>query len=94
MTEPLLMYPGEGMQLKEVGRRLGVPTETLRNWFRKYKIGNRTLDGGRIYISIVATLMIQSADAEALQAYLNGDRKSPRVVKYFEHLGISTRGLG
>ncbi|MGV8830434.1 MAG: hypothetical protein ACOH2N_00540 [Devosia sp.] len=94
MTEPLLMYPGEAMQMKEVGRRLKIPTETLRNWFRKYGIGNRTLDGGRIYMSIVAALMIQHDDGEALAAYLDGDRKSSRVLKYFDHLGISTRGVG
>lgn len=80
--------------MKEVGRRLNVPSETLRNWFRKYRIGNRTLDGGRIYMSIVAALMIQSDDPEALQAYLDGDRTSPRVLKYFSHLGISTKGMG
>lgn len=60
---------------------------TLRTWCHIHHIGRRVA-GGQWSVSRVALMMLLESDAKALKAYLDGDRSSELVLRYFRRVGI------
>lgn len=85
---PLLMRRDEVIPIKRAAAHAMVSPDTIRRWFHDDGIGRQAGPNAPVQISIVALEMRMCGDWPALEAYLNGDRVSPGVVRYFEHLGI------
>src|SRR5262245_45982085 len=73
--------PAEAIDITEAASRAGKCDRTIRNWCLDRQIGRRI--AGRWAVSAVALDMLLAGDDESLQAYLAGDRSSPRVLSYY-----------
>jgi hypothetical protein len=78
--------PAEAIGISEAARRAGRSERTVREWCVLHLIGRRI--GGRWAISSPALDMLLEGDAEALSAYLAGDRATHRVRSYYQRRGI------
>jgi hypothetical protein len=76
----------EALSVSQAAQVAGKSERTLRLWCALYDIGRR-VGGGRWQVSRVALMMMLDGDAEALRAYLSGDRSSEGVARYFERSG-------
>jgi hypothetical protein len=79
--------PREGIDVSVAAERAGKSSGTLRNWCNQYGLGRRIASGVWV-VSKVALAMFLDGDAEALKAYLAGDRSSPEVKFYFDRCGV------
>ena len=79
---------GEAISLKQAAELAGRTESTVRNWCSQRGVGRR-IAGGKWDVSRVALAMLLDGDAEALAAYLSGDRLSALVKPYFDRYGIS-----
>lgn len=77
----------EGLTTAEAAERANRTERTIRMWCRDYDIGRRVA-GGPWLVSRVALAMFLNDDAQALRAYLAGDRHSPRIAAYFVAEGL------
>src|SRR4051812_45322102 len=77
----------EGMTLLDAARLAGKSEGTVRTWCCQHDIGRRIV-GGPWCVSRVALAMLLDGDADALAAYLAGDRHEPLVAPYYERLGL------
>jgi hypothetical protein len=77
----------EALTLKQASELSGRSEGTIRRWAANFDLGRR-IGVGRWAVSKVALQMFLDGDAEALRAYLGGDRQSPAVVGYFERAGV------
>lgn len=73
----------EGIGLAIAAERAGKSESTIRSWCNQHGIGRR-VGGGPWIVSKVALAMYLDGDADALKAYLAGDRTSQAVKSYFE----------
>ncbi len=79
-------YRSEAVSIAEAARIAGRSVRTLRHWCMRLDIGRRI--GGQWAVSKVALTMWLDGNAEALAAYLTGDRISPLVTEYFERCDV------
>lgn len=77
----------EGFSLKEAADLAGKSETTIRTWCQRDGIGRRVA-GGAWVVSRVAFRMLLDGDDAALRAYLNGDRTTELVARYFRRLGL------
>jgi hypothetical protein len=77
----------EAMTLRKVPKLAGKSEGTVPTWCCQYDIGRRIV-GGPWCVSRVALAMLLDGDADALTAYLAGDRHGPLVAPYYERLGL------
>jgi hypothetical protein len=86
----------EGIDLSGAAKRAGKSQTTIRNWCNERGLGRR-VGGGVWVVSKVALAMHLDGDANALKAYLAGDRSSETVKSYFDRCEVplpKTRNLG
>jgi hypothetical protein len=83
----------EGIDLRVAANRAGKSETTIRNWCVQHGLGRR-VGGGVWVVSKVALAMHLDSDADALSAYLAGDRSSPAVKSYFERCEVPLPKLG
>jgi hypothetical protein len=83
--------PAEAIRVSEAAVRAGKSDRTIRNWCMERQIGRRI--AGQWAVSAVALDMLLAGDANALDSYLAGDRKSEHVVGYFNARAISVSGI-
>lgn len=87
MTGALIPFdPREAMSVSEAARRWRLEGRKLRRWAEERGIG-RTI-GGRVLLSQPALIMLLEGDDEALRQYLQGDRSSFDVTRYFDRCGL------
>jgi hypothetical protein len=87
--EPQVLRPfvaAEAIDSPTAAKIARVSTVTIRNWCQWHHIGRRI--GGFYKISKPALLAFLEGDEAVLSAYLEGDRTSPLVRKYFERAGL------
>jgi hypothetical protein len=77
----------EGMTLRDAAKLAGKSEGTVRTWCQQHDIGRRVA-GGPWCVSTVALAMLLDGNADALAAYLAGDRHGPLVASYYERLGL------
>jgi hypothetical protein len=77
----------EPLTIKEAAEVAARSEGTVRRWRANFDLGRR-IGVGRWAASNFALKMFLDGDAEALRAYLAGDRETPRVARYFERTGI------
>jgi hypothetical protein len=77
----------EGIDLKAAAKRAGKSQTTIRNWCNQRGLGRR-VGGGVWVVSKVALTMHLDGDADALKAYLAGDRSSQTIKLYFERCEV------
>ena len=90
VSEPQVLRPfnrAEVLSIEEAAEIAGKSIRTMREWCQRHDIGRRI--GGRWAVSKVALAMLLDGEAEGLAAYLDGDRESPTIVKYFSLQGGS-----
>lgn len=77
----------EGFSLKEAAELAGKSETTIRTWCQRDGIGRRVA-GGAWVVSRVALRMLLDGDDDALNSYLNGDRATELVARYYRRLGL------
>src|SRR4051812_30749853 len=77
----------EAMTLRTAGELAGKSESTVRTWCQQHDIGRRVA-GGPWCVSRVALAMLLDGSADALAAYLAGDRHGPLVAAYYERLRL------
>ena len=77
----------EAMTVDAAHKLAGVSDGTIRNWCVQHAIGRR-IAGGNWKVSRVALRMLLEGEMEALAEYHTGDRTDPRVIAYFEQVGL------
>jgi hypothetical protein len=77
----------EGLSLKKAAELAGKSEATLRAWGQRDGVGRRVA-GGTWVVSRVALRMLLDGDDAALRAYLDGDRKTDLVARYYRRLGL------
>jgi len=82
----------EGIDLSGAAKRAGKSETTIRNWCVQHGLGRR-VGGGVWVVSKVALAMHLDGDADALRAYLSGDRSSPLVRSYYDRCGVPLPNL-
>ncbi|ARQ08604.1 hypothetical protein NXC12_CH00513 [Rhizobium etli] len=85
---PILMRRPDIVALKTAVDRTGKSERTIRNWCRMHGIARQTAPGAPLEISAPALEMVLHGDFEALEMLRAGDRNSPEVRRYFDHLGL------
>lgn len=91
---PAVLRPfnkAEAMSTAEAAAITGKTETTIRNWASQHYIGRKI--SGRVAISKVALRMHLEGDEAAKTAYLEGDRSSPLVMRYFDECGVPVPGL-
>lgn len=88
MPAPILMHRDEVIPLKRAMKHSGKSEPTIRRWCRAYGIARQASRNAPLEISILALEMVLHADFEALEVLRAGDRASPLVRRYVEHLGL------
>lgn len=78
---------GEAISPREAAEIAGRSESTIRNWCNRDGVGRR-IAGGKWDVSRVALAMLLDGDAEALSAYLSGDRHGELVKSYFDRCGV------
>lgn len=86
---PILMKAQDVIPLKTAALETGKSDKTLRAWVRDFGIGRQSGPSAPIEISHPALEMVLHGDMAALELLRVGDRSSPRVVRFFRHLGIA-----
>jgi Helix-turn-helix domain len=76
----------EALTLQKAAKIATVSETTIARWCKKPGIGRKI--GGAWRVSRVALQMMLDDNGWALVAYLNGDRTSQRVTRYFLDLGL------
>jgi hypothetical protein len=77
----------EIIPLNVAAEKTGKSDRTLRNWCARHGIGRRI--GGEWALSRVALAMFLDCNADALQAYRDGARRSNEsVARYYRQLGL------
>jgi len=78
-----ILLPGEYVPIKQAVAVFGLDERTLRRWYHDDpRIGRRPLAGGKIELSLPATLMYRTGREDALDLYAQGER-THRVVQPF-----------
>ena len=77
----------EGMPVEKAAELAGRSDGTIRNWCVQFEIGRR-IAGGNWEVSRVALQMLLDGEMEALAEYHTGERTDPRVIAYFEQVGL------
>lgn len=85
---PILMKGDEVINLKTAAYRANKSPKTIRNWCKAFGIGSQSFSGSPIEISAPGLEMVRRGDLIALELLRDGKRNDPRVVRYFEHLGL------
>ena len=80
-----ILRPGEYAGLKQIAGILDREERTLRRWYKEdQRIGRQPIAGGRIELSLPATLMYRVGDVRALDLYAAGARDHESVRHYIE----------
>ncbi|MFC5561739.1 helix-turn-helix domain-containing protein [Methylobacterium aerolatum] len=77
----------EGLTTAQAAAVAGRTERRVRQWCIEHDLGRRVA-GGPWLVSRVALAAFLNGDQQALQAYLSGDRRSPKVMQYFEAEGL------
>ena len=77
----------EAMTVSAAAKLANLSTGTIRNWCELHEIGRR-IAGGNWKVSRVALQMLLDEEMEALAEYHTGERTDPRVIAYFERVGL------
>lgn len=88
MPQIVLMHRDEVIPLKRAMDHSGKSEPTIRRWCRAYGIARQSGRSAPLEISILGLEMVLHADFEALEALRAGDRASPLVRRYVDHLGL------
>jgi hypothetical protein len=75
------------MDIAGAAKRAGKSPTTIRTWCIQHGLGRR-IAGGVWVVSKVALAMFLDGDADALKAYLAGDRSSQAVKSYFNRCEV------
>src|SRR5215207_3089105 len=78
--------PAEAISPQASAIIAGKDPSTIKYWAETYHFGRKI--AGRWEISHPALLMFLDGDKVALRAYLDGDRQSERVLRYFARAGL------
>jgi len=84
----LFMRPGEIATIKQAAHYARRSEITIRRWCRQYGISRQATPNSPHEISWVALEMVLQGDFEALTVFHSGERASPLVQRYFDHLKI------
>ncbi len=87
-TPPILMLKSEITSLKEAAHRTGKSVRTIQRWCARFGIGRQSGNGAPMEVSDIALEMVMHGDEVALDLLRAGDRRHPRVKRYYDHLGI------
>lgn len=80
-----ILRPGEYVGIKQAVALLDREERTLRRWFRDDpRIGRQAIGGGRIELSLPATLMYRVGNSQALDLYAAGERDHDLVRPFIE----------
>ncbi|MBO9168347.1 hypothetical protein [Rhizobium sp. L245/93] len=85
---PILMQPGDVINMKRAIAWTGRSDKTLRLWCRKYRIARQSANGSSLEISAPALEMVRYNDLVALELLRSGVRTHERVKRYFDHVGV------
>jgi hypothetical protein len=88
-SEPQVLRPfnhAEALSIAEAAFIAKRSKRCIREWALLHDLGRRI--GGQWVISKVALAMLLDGSKEALEKYLQGDRRSPIVTGYFERCGV------
>lgn len=86
-TGPLQPYSrSEALTVKEAVARTGKKPQTIRSWCSLHGLGRHV--GGQWAVSKVALHLFENARADALAAYLAGDRAHPGVIAAYQSEGV------
>lgn len=85
---PILMKPDEIICLKEAAHRARRTEKTTSGLCKEYRIVRQAVPGAPLEISAPALEMVLHNDVEALELFRRGRRSHPRVMLYFDHLGL------
>jgi hypothetical protein len=77
----------EALTVQQAAELVGRSAATVRSWAALHDIGRRIGDGPW-EISLPALMMHVENDRAALRAYLNGDRSSELVARYFRRSSL------
>ncbi|WP_427026555.1 hypothetical protein ACP4J4_20270 (plasmid) [Aureimonas ureilytica] len=91
MGARLVIPDSEAFELKEIMRRTGgrVSESTLRRWNAKYGISRQAGRNAKHEFSIVAVVILQHGDIDALELLREWKRTDPRLAPYFHASGVS-----
>jgi len=78
---------GGSLEQSQAAGLAGRSEGTIRNWCGQFDIGRRIV-GGNWKVSRVALQMLLDDEMEALAEYHTGERTDPRVIAYFEQVGL------
>ncbi|PWI54811.1 hypothetical protein B5K03_08815 [Rhizobium phaseoli] len=84
---PLLVRPEEAVNVKRACELSGKTDRTIRDWCRQFGIGG-AMAGSQLRISAPGLMMVVHGDVAALEFLRQGNRSHPRVLRYFDELGI------
>ncbi len=84
---PLQPYTREeALSIGEAAERTGRKPPTIRAWCARHQLGRHI--GGQWAVSKVALHLFENAPADALAAYLKGDRQSAAIVAAYKAEGV------
>lgn len=80
-----ILRPGEYVGIKQAVRFLDKQERTLRRWYKDDpRIGRQSIAGGRIELSLPATLMYRVGNIQALDLYAAGERGHDLVRPFID----------
>lgn len=85
---PILIRPGEGLDISAAAKHSGRSDKCVRRWIRDHAIACRSLDRGPWVVSAVALEMVMHGDQKALELLREGQRSAPEVQRYVDFLGL------
>jgi hypothetical protein len=85
---PILMRRDEIINLKTAVHVTGRSEKTIRKWCRDFGIGVQPRAGAPLDISAPGLEMVRHGDFCALEFLRQGERMHPRVIRYYNHLGL------
>ncbi|MCC2612627.1 helix-turn-helix domain-containing protein [Neorhizobium petrolearium] len=84
---PILIKNGEEINIKQACHLTGKTDKTIRKWCKWYGIGG-AMHGAPIRISAPGLWMVFHGDPAALELLRAGKRNHPRVLRYFNDVGV------
>lgn len=91
MGARLVIPDSEAFELKQIMRMTGgrVSESTLRRWNAKHGISRQAGRHAKLEFSIVAVIILQHGDLEALELLRKWRRTDPRLTPYLQAAGVA-----
>lgn len=86
---PVLMRAADIVLLQHAMHTSGKSESTIRRLCKRHGIARQTCRSAPLEISAPGLEMALYGDLQALEKLRAGDRSSPEVRRYFDHLGIA-----